>query len=154
LIAPAAEELVAQLRQVEQRMASALRWRATSARSRLDTVTRHAIFRRPHQRIFELSRRLDELDARLLRAVRGLVVTARQKTATAAGQLESLSPLAVLGRGYSLTQRTADGHVIRHAAGLLPGEQITTRFADGRAVSRVEQVENLPSPEKRERGRG
>ena len=154
LIAPSAEELVAQLRQVEQRMASALRWRATSARSRLDTVTRHAIFRRPHQRIFELSRRLDELDARLLRAVRGLVVTARQKTATAAGQLESLSPLAVLGRGYSLTQRTADGHVIRHAAELSPGEQITTRFADGRAVSRVEQVENLPSPEKRERGRG
>ena len=154
LIAPSAEELVAQLRQVEQRMASALRWRATSARSRLDTVTRHAIFRRPHQRIFELSRRLDELDARLLRGVRLLVGTARQKTATAAGQLESLSPLAVLGRGYSLTQRTADGHVIRHAAELSPGEQITTRFADGRAVSRVEQVENLPSPEKRERGRG
>jgi len=154
LIAPAAEELVTQLRQVEERMASALRWRATSARSRLDALARHAIFRRPHQRIFELSRRLDEWDARLSRAVRGLVDTARQKTATAAGRLESLSPLAVLGRGYSLTQRTADGRVIRHAVELSVGEQITTRFAQGQAVSRVEQVENLPSPAFRERGRG
>ena len=154
LIAPAAEELVTQLRQIEERMASALRWRATSARSKLDAIARHAIFRRPHQRIFELSRRLDELDARLSRTIRGLLDTARQKTATVAARLESLSPLAVLGRGYSLTQRTADGRVIRQAAELSPGEQITTRFAQGWAVSRVEQVENLPSPAFRERGRG
>jgi len=112
----------------------------------LDAIARHAIFRRPHQRIFELSRRLDELDARLSRAIRGLLETARQKTATAAARIESLSPLAVLGRGYSLTQRTADGRVIRQAAELSPGEQITTRFAQGQAVSRVEQVIDLPSP--------
>jgi exonuclease VII large subunit len=47
----------------------------------------------------------------------------------------------VLGRGYSLTQRTADGRVIRSAAELSPGEQISTRFACGQTVSRVEQVE-------------
>ena len=58
-----------------------------------------------------------------------------------AARLESLSPLAVLGRGYSLTQRTADGRVIRDAAELAAGEQLTTRFAQGQAVSRVERVE-------------
>ena len=76
-----------------------------------------------------------------LRAVRGRLRCARQQTDTAAGRLESLSPLAVLGRGYSLTQRTADGQVIRAAAELSPGEQITTRFARGQAISRVEQIE-------------
>ncbi len=58
----------------------------------------------------------------------------------AAARLESLSPLAVLGRGYSLTQRTADGRVIRDAAELTAGEQITTRFARGEATSRVEEI--------------
>ena len=70
----------------------------------------------------------------------GELRTARQQTDAAAARLDSLSPLAVLGRGYSLTQRIADGRVIRAAAELSPGEQINTRFAHGQATSRVERV--------------
>ena len=58
----------------------------------------------------------------------------------AGAQLESLSPLAVLGRGYSLTQRTADGRWIRDAAELAVGQQITTRFSHGETISRVEEI--------------
>jgi exodeoxyribonuclease VII large subunit len=128
------------LRQVERRLAAALHSRAESARARLDALTRHTAFRRPYQHVFELARRLDEFDARTHRAARALVRSARQKTDTAAGRLESLSPLAVLGRGYSLTQRVADGRVVHDAAELTPGEQITTRFSRGQATSRVEHV--------------
>jgi len=141
LVAPASEDLLAELRQIERRLAGSLRSRVESARSRLDALARHTAFRRPYQRAFDLSRRLDELDARALRAVRGLVRLARQQADTAAGRLESLNPLAVLGRGYSLTQRTADGRVIRAASELAPGEQIATRFAQGRSISRVEKIE-------------
>jgi exodeoxyribonuclease VII large subunit len=141
LVAPAAEELMAQLRQVERRLAFGLRQHAESARSQLDALARHAAFRRPYQRVFELGRRLDEWDARALRAIRGFMRHTRQQTDTAAGRLESLSPLAVLGRGYSLTQRTLDGRVVHAAVELSPGEQITTRFARGQAISRVEWVE-------------
>jgi exodeoxyribonuclease VII large subunit len=141
LVAPASEDLLAELRQIERRLAGALRARVESARSRLDALARHTAFRRPYQRVFDLSRRLDELDARALRAVRGLVRLARQQADTVAGRLESLNPLAVLGRGYSLTQRTADGRIIRAASELAPGEQIATRFAQGRSISRVEKIE-------------
>jgi len=129
------------LRQVERRLAAALRSRAESARTRVDALARHTVFRRPYQRIFELARRLDEWDARAQRAVGGVLRGARQQTDIVAGRLESLSPLAVLGRGYSLTQRAADGQVIRTAAELSPGEQITTRFVRGQATSRVERIE-------------
>ena len=142
LVAPAAEELVAQLRQVERRLAAGF---ASPGGVGPRAVGRH----RPPRglspsvpagfRVGPAAGRAG-MPARL-RAVRGLVRTARQQTDTAAGRLESLSPLAVLGRGYSLTQRTADGRVIRAAAELSPGEQISTRFARGQATSRVEQVE-------------
>jgi exodeoxyribonuclease VII large subunit len=141
LVAPAAEELIADLRQVQRRLAAGLRSRAAASRSRLDALARHVVFRRPLQRVFDLGRRLDELGARSLRAVRGRVRSARQQTETAGGRLESLSPLAVLARGYSLTQRTADGRLIRAADELSPGQQITSRFARGQALSRVERVE-------------
>ena len=71
LVAPAAEELVADLRQIERRLAAGLRSRAAAARLRLDGLARHVVFRRPLQRVFDLGRQLDELGVRLLRAVRG-----------------------------------------------------------------------------------
>ena len=141
LVAPAAEEILADLRQVEGRLAAALRSRAAWARSRLDGLARSTVFRRPYQGIFDLSRRLDELGDRAGRAVRGANQLSRRQVEVIAGRLESLSPLAVLGRGYSLTQREADGRLIRSADELSPGERIVTRFAKGRAASRVEQIE-------------
>lgn len=141
LVAPAAEELAVQLRQVERRLSAGLRSQAQTARARWDAVARHPVFRRPHQRVFECAQRLDEWDARLQRAVRGGVRQFRQRADAAAARLESLSPLAVLGRGYSLTCRTADGRLIRTAADLSPGDEITTRFATGQATSRVERTQ-------------
>jgi exodeoxyribonuclease VII large subunit len=141
LVAPAADELAAALRQYQRRLLTALRARASAARSRLDALSRHHAFRRPHDRLHELARRLDEVESRSTRAVRGRLQLARQQVLAAASQLQSLSPLAVLGRGYSLTRRTADGRVIRDAAELVPGEKIATRFAAGEAVSRVEEID-------------
>ncbi len=140
-VAPAAEELLADLRELGRRLSAALRSRAEAARARLDAAARHAAFRRPLQRVFELARRLDELGGRANRAIARRADVARQQAGALAGRLESLSPLAVLGRGYSLTQRTDDGRVVRSATELSVGQEITTRFAHGRAASRVERLD-------------
>lgn len=141
LVAPDADELIAGLRQYQRRLLTALKSRAMAARSRLEAVARHHVFRRPYHRVHDLSRRLDELEGRSVRAIRGRLEGARRRTDAAAAQLESLSPLAVLGRGYSVTQHSSDGQVVRRAAELTPGEQITTRLAEGRTISRVEQID-------------
>jgi exodeoxyribonuclease VII large subunit len=140
-VAPAAEELLADLGQLGQRLSAALRSRAEAGRARLDSLSRHAVFRRPFQMVFELTRRLDELGGRATRAIGRRARLARQQAGAVAGRLESLSPLAVLGRGYSLTQRAADGRVVRAATELAVGQDITTRFAQGRAASRVERID-------------
>ena len=59
--------------------------------------------------------------------------------AALAGQMESLSPLNVLTRGYSLT-RTPDGHVIQDSELLRQGDLLVTRLARGEVVSRVEEL--------------
>ena len=140
LVAPAAEELAAGLRQLHERLTAALRAARGGRARRLDALARHRVFRRPLERIHELARRLDELEGRASRAMRQHLRRARQQIESTAARLESLSPLAVLGRGYSLTQRAADGQVIRDASELTPGEQIRTRFARGESISRVEQA--------------
>jgi exodeoxyribonuclease VII large subunit len=118
-----------------------MRSRLASARSGLDALARHHAFRRPYARVLELQRRLDELELRLGRAARHRVLSARRDVTALAAHLESLSPLGVLSRGFSLTQRADDGRIVRDAAQLSVGESILTRFAAGRARSRVESVE-------------
>ena len=61
-----------------------------------------------------------------------------------ANQLESLSPLGVLARGYTVTLRYENARVITDAAELRTGDRIVTRFVQGSAVSRVERAGDLP----------
>ena len=54
-----------------------------------------------------------------------------------AGRLEALSPLAVLARGYSITLKLPDRHVVTTAKGLQRGDQLETLLAQGRVVSEI-----------------
>jgi len=141
LVAPAAEDILARFRQTEKRLTAALRWRLAAVRSRVEAVAANRVFRLPRAAIEDHALRLDELDARATRALRQRLMSARTHVQQQAARLDALSPLGVLGRGYSLTQRAADGRIVRDAAELSLGEAITTRFARGRATSRVESIE-------------
>jgi exodeoxyribonuclease VII large subunit len=52
--------------------------------------------------------------------------------------LDSLSPLAVLGRGYGLVRRTRDGAIVRDASEAPPGEALDVRVARAELRVRVE----------------
>ena len=56
-----------------------------------------------------------------------------------AGQLESLSPLKVLARGYALAQDT-NGTIVRSAGELTPGDEISVRLSRGRVTATVTDV--------------
>ncbi len=53
----------------------------------------------------------------------------------------ALSPLKVLGRGYSLTRRESNGEIVRKADDLRVGERIETLLMEGRLGSLVERVD-------------
>ncbi len=59
-------------------------------------------------------------------------------------RLNSLSPLAVLDRGYALVLN-AEGALIRSTTQLSSGDQLTTRLADGSFTSRVESTAKTDS---------
>jgi exodeoxyribonuclease VII large subunit len=145
-VVPAAEEITRQLQQVHGRLSGAMRSRLAAERSRLEGVAGRRVFSRPLSWVRDFARRVDEMESRVHPSVRQSLRRARQAVEALAGRLDSLSPLAVLGRGYSLTQRFDDGRVIRDSGDLSIGEPIRTRFAKGQAVSRVEGVEPTPGP--------
>jgi exodeoxyribonuclease VII large subunit len=108
---------------------------------RLAQLAQQRFFRRPFQLVQDRSRRVDELELRSTRAIQRQLARAKDRVAALAGRLDSLSPLAVLSRGYSLTYRTGDGQLVRDAATLSVGQQITSRLERGQVISRVEQID-------------
>lgn len=58
-----------------------------------------------------------------------------------AGKLDSLSPLAVLERGYSITMHE-DGEILKYSSQTAPGKNVRVRLHRGRLICRVTEVEN------------
>ena len=55
-------------------------------------------------------------------------------------RLEALSPLAVLGRGYSITSREGRREALRGTIGVEAGDRLVTRLASGSLVSEVVDI--------------
>jgi exodeoxyribonuclease VII large subunit len=91
----------------------------------------------PSRRIQSERQRLDELTRRALTALthRAQLQSARVKGL--AGRLESLSPLAVLKRGYAVVTRKDDGALISKVRQAIAGGQIQVRVSDGRFDAQV-----------------
>jgi exodeoxyribonuclease VII large subunit len=124
---------------LESRFRSDLRRRLDLARSRLVELARRPCLRRPLERIREEECRLDDCNERLQRAMQRRLEQLREQVKGLAARLESLSPLNVLARGYSLTRKEEGAAVLRAAEQVQPGERIVTRLGSGEIISRVEE---------------
>jgi exodeoxyribonuclease VII large subunit len=115
--------------------------RVAQLRGLVEALATRPAFTRPTEGIRLRERRADELSLRLHAGAKTLLRDRQSALATVAGKLETLSPLSVLGRGYSLTYK-ADGRRLITAAGdVRPGERIITQFGQGTAISVVESVD-------------
>jgi exodeoxyribonuclease VII large subunit len=76
------------------------------------------------------------LDARLYRATQVAVAKRRAAYQATCGQLQSLSPLAVLQRGYALVQ-DENGAIVRSVGKLAAHQVVSTRLADGSFSSEI-----------------
>ena len=104
--------------------------RLTAARADLRGVEVRLQRAHPHRRIAEQRHALAAMRHRLEVAMQPALQRRRHTIEAACGKLEALSPMRVLERGFSLTQR-ADGHLVTSAADVQAGERITVRVHDG-----------------------
>lgn len=139
LVVPNRDEVLAWLQRCAHRLGTGLRGRTVAVRARLEAVGRHRVFQKPLERIRDGERRLDEGDHRAGRAISQRVKLARAHVDRLTHALGSLSPLAVLARGYSVT--FAGDKLVRSAEEVTPGQTIETRLHRGRIRSRVEEAE-------------
>jgi exodeoxyribonuclease VII large subunit len=102
--------------------------------SRLQTFT-------PSRSLDLLNRQYAELGRRLLRTMDQGLKQHRLRFSSAARNLHTLSPLATLDRGYSITSKLPDGALVRETDQVKAGDRLETRVARGRIISSVEEIQ-------------
>ncbi|HKX06507.1 MAG TPA: exodeoxyribonuclease VII large subunit, partial [Methylomirabilota bacterium] len=83
---------------------------------------------------------LAQLRGRLHSAATHGAKVSRHRFDAAVGRLDSLSPLAVLGRGYSLTRLLPSGVIVRSTEQTRPGDAIEILLRRGALEARVERL--------------
>ena len=83
--------------------------------------------------------RLNRLSAALGHPIRLLFAQKRGRMESLRAELEQLSPMAILERGYAIVFDAA-GKVLKDAAQASPGQEITLRLARGRLAAQVGKV--------------
>jgi exodeoxyribonuclease VII large subunit len=122
--------------ELSARLRRAMRTELGRANHRVALSTRALRASDPVARVARDRHRLENLQSRMTASLNRRRDRARYALETAVGRLDSLSPLAVLGRGYSLT-RTATGEVVRSPAQVNVGDAIRVLLHRGSLDARV-----------------
>ena len=152
------EDFEQALSRMAQRLGVALRQSALEARNRLVAAARSYVFQEPMNLVRQFAQRIDGWHVRMRHALtggagdcrRGLegvemrlahgmelrMKSAAQGVQRLRVQLQALSPVAVLGRGFSIT-RTAGGAIVRQAGDVREGDELRTQVARGEIISKV-----------------
>lgn len=102
----------------------------------LNNLTPRLMRQSPDKKLSQASHQLMQIQTRLEQAMQHKLQHAQNSLALQASRLDSVSPLNVLARGYSIT-KTQQGKVVKSVDHIKTGDVLITELADGAIKSTV-----------------
>ena len=99
--------------------------------------------RSPIDRVRQFAQRLDDMTIRLNLSIRQKLEFSKKKLERDMSLLNSLSPLAILQRGYSITTTLSTGAVVKEIAEVMVGDRVGVRLTDGEMECMVEKKSKI-----------
>lgn len=136
------EQSTSRIKELQHRLLGLQRNQLQQSSSQLQilqaTLLRHA----PAQKIKSLQQQQILLQSRLQQSVQKILQRNNERLSLLGTTLDAVSPLATLGRGYSITRNLDTGELIRDAAAIKKGTRIETRLEKGRLICNVEDSQS------------
>jgi len=122
---------------LEQRLAGAIRGALHSDRRRISEMYTRLVHQSPEHSVREYRMRHSTLSGRLDHAIKQRLSHADHRLSLAVRTLNTVSPLATLGRGFALVKRVSDGALVTNADSVAVGDEVEARLANGTLKARV-----------------
>jgi exodeoxyribonuclease VII large subunit len=142
LVIPKKEDLTNLIETAKIRLKNALTGKIDILTEKLSTLKESYVLRQPLNIVMQYEQKIDDLIKDLNIRIDHLVKIRDQNFRLLSGKLDTLSPLAILARGYSITAKLPQGSILKDAGSLKSGDTVETRLGKGKFISRVEGVEN------------
>ncbi|WP_026377240.1 exodeoxyribonuclease VII large subunit [Aestuariibacter salexigens] len=107
----------------------------TTYQNGINAFTARLTKQEPSQRLASAQQHQTSLLNNLSRAMQSVLKTRQAELGAKSQLLDSVSPLATMARGYSITFQ--DGNIVRSVTEVKSGQQLTTRVADGEIHSKI-----------------
>ncbi len=137
LVVPRRDLLIEVIDKCKMRLFQNLTNKLKVSRDNLARVLNSYTFQQPSIRFQRLQQRLDDLVDRLNLLTTHSVSLEWKKLLSISAKLESLNPLHVLKRGYTVTTNITSNQPITEINSFKRGDKIKTRFSRGSVVSEV-----------------
>ncbi|KJG15467.1 exodeoxyribonuclease VII large subunit [Photobacterium angustum] len=118
------------LDEISQRLVQVMQKKIQKHQQHIDSNKYKISLYSPATLVSNAQRNLERSERRLYDALDRKLLNAKHKLAVAAEKLETVSPLATLARGYSIT-RNEQGDVIRNTSQVQHGDKLITTVTDG-----------------------
>ncbi len=128
-------ELERHLDQLTLRLAAQIRSRLTLLSNNLHGLEKR--LKAPAELVKIRQLQLQQLHLRLQQAMTELFVQQEHRLALLMSQLQTLSPVAVLSRGYAIVKQKETGEIVHGSEQLQIGDQLQVRLASGEVTATV-----------------
>ena len=135
------ESLLLRVDDLTNRLSMLTSWNFQRRREKWFNLSERVYLRSPSQKIGTVRLLISQVAKRLERHTQHAIETYRGKIEGIAGRLESLSPLAILQRGYSITRQIPSLRILRDAGLVEEGDKVEVKLHRGALFCAVERIE-------------
>jgi len=128
--------LVDKVNKLVQRNIRSMEHLLVERQGQLNNLQRSWVFNQPYRFLEEKRMRVDRAYEQLNGNLEKNLIGMEHALGILQAKLETLSPLAILNRGYTVTEKT-NGKLAKSMHDVQIGDQITTRFFDGSILAKI-----------------
>jgi len=134
------EEVLEKISNLSRQLRYKIENKINSLKDKLKGLAISYGLRRPKELTRQLTQRIDEITLRIKKRMEYRTMLVKERLKKLSGKLNALSPLAILGRGYSITFSYPEGKIIKDKRTVKKGDFIKTKLRKGSLLSEVIQT--------------
>ncbi len=126
---------------LSNRVSLLVNWIVKRKREEHEHINSRLYLRKPTKLIENIKLFVNDEKRQLSQNLKHILQIKREKLSGVIGKLDSLSPLSILQRGYSITRKLPSLKILRRSSDVEEGDQVEVRLHEGSLICEVEKTE-------------